>query len=474
MTRCFISAFIFASLLGCSMHRPVEVPLPVELPESYQSQADSHTEQQNRAHWWTVFNDERLNALTKELLANNLELVQAFARLQQVESGIKSSGSALFPQVNLGGEARRSMQPGVTGDFTGDTRQFSAAAAYELDLWGKLATREKAAELDYQASKREVETLYLSLTARLADLYFLVVEQRAQLHLTEKTIASFQETADRVERRYRKGLAPAVEMYQAQQSLEAAKASRYLYQARLAEAEHALSILLGRYPDSETSQSPESLPEAPELFATGVPAELLGRRPDLQAALKRIEAADARVAAAVAERLPSISLSGSLGTLRQEITSGLIKGDFWSLLGNLALPVIDGGRRRAEVERQEAQLAEAVAAYQQSVLNAFGDVEDALVNNAATEQRSARLAETARVTAATLRLSTDRYLSGLTDYLPVLTAQRADFEAQRQLLSARRQLLADRISLARALGGEWMQQMVVERIKSEEDNTDEY
>jgi outer membrane protein TolC len=190
--------------------------------------------------------------------------------------------------------------------------------------------------------------------------------------------------------------------------------------------------------------------------------------------MKRIEAADARVAATVAERLPSISLSGSLGALRQEVTSGLIKGDFWSLLANLAMPVIDGGRRRAEVERQEAQLAEAVAGYQQAVLNAFRDVEDALVNNAATGQRSIRLAKTARVTEATLRLSTDRYLSGLTDYLPVLSAQRADLEAQRQLLSARRQLLADRISLARALGGEWMREMIDKRLKSEEDSTYEY
>jgi outer membrane protein TolC len=131
--------------------------------------------------------------------------------------------------------------------------------------------------------------------------------------------------------------------------------------------------------------------------------------------------------------------------------------------------VIDGGRRRAEVDRNEALLREAVAAYQQKVLLAFQEVEDALVNNFTTEQRIERLDETAQATTATLRLSTERYLVGLVDYLPVLTAQRADAETRSSLLGAQRQLLADRISLARALGGEWMQHEMNSRLQVEKD-----
>jgi len=151
------------------------------------------------------------------------------------------------------------------------------------------------------------------------------------------------------------------------------------------------------------------------------------------------------------------------------VTAGLLKGEFWSLLGNLAMPIVDGGRRRAEVDRKEAALREAVAAYQQKVLLAFQEVEDALVNNYATEQRIKRLAETAQATSATLRLSTDRYLAGLVDYLPVLTAQRTDFDVSSRLLAARRQLLADRISLARSLGGAWMQAKMNSRLQIEKD-----
>ncbi len=176
------------------------------------------------------------------------------------------------------------------------------------------------------------------------------------------------------------------------------------------------------------------------------------------------------MAAAIADRFPSISLSGTIGRLRQEVTGGLISGDFWSLLGNLALPVIDGGRRRAEVERNQALLAEAVAAYQQKVLAAFQDVEDALANNYAHAQRIERLEETAVATGATLRLSKERYLAGITDYLPVLSAQRADFEVRSRLLSAQRQLLTDRISLARALGGTWMLSEMNNRMQIKEDS----
>jgi outer membrane protein TolC len=128
------------------------------------------------------------------------------------------------------------------------------------------------------------------------------------------------------------------------------------------------------------------------------------------------------------------------------------------------MPIVDGGRRRAEVDRQQGALREAVAVYQQTILSAFKEVEDALANNYATARRVAELAKTAQSTGATLRLSTERYLAGLDDYLPVLTAQRSDFETRSNLLSAQRQLLTDRISLARALGGTWMQEEMNARL----------
>ena len=465
-----VSALIMLLLLsGCSLHKPTEVRLSVDPPLEFLENQAADEPGLPVDQWWLAFNDEKLNLLMTELFDQNLELTQAIARLEQVEAVFKITQSAQSPTLSGGANLGRSQQPGVVDDFIGNKQQLSMAAGYELDLWGKLASQSRAAKLQLTASRQDVQTLYLSLSARLTDLYFLAVEQRAQLSLTEKSIASFTDTLARVENRYQLGLVPAVDMYQARQNLSGANAVLYLFEALLAEAEHSIAVLVGRYPERSPDDSLQKLPVPPGLFATGIPADLISQRPDLVAALRRVEAADARVAAAIADRFPSISLSGGYGSLRQDVTLGLIKGEFWSLLSNLTLPIIDGGRRRAEVERQEAVLREAVASYQQKVLLAFQEVEDALVNNLATQQRVDYLAETAMATQATLRLTTERYLAGITDYLPVLTAQRTDFDVQSRLLAVQRQLLADRISLARSLGGSWMQGKMNLRLQVEKD-----
>ena len=465
-----VSALIMMLLLaGCSLHKPTDVSLSVAPPQEFLEKKMTGETRPLPGQWWLAFEDEQLNQLMTELFKQNLELTQAVARLEQVEALARITRSAESPFLSGGGNVGRSSQPGLSDDFIGNNQQLSLAAGYELDLWGKLSAQSRAAELELSASRQDMQTLYLGLSARLADLYFLAIEQRAQLALTDQSIASFADTLLRVENRYNLGLVPAVDMYQARQSLAGAQAARYLFEASLGEVEHAIAVLIGRYPERSPGGSLEQLPGAPDLFDAGIPAELISQRPDLQAALQRVEAADYRVAAAIADRFPSISLSGGTGSLRQDVTAGLIKGEFWSLLGNLAMPLVDGGRRRAEVDRKEAALREAVANYQQKVLTAFQEVEDALVNNYATEQRVERLAETAQATGATLRLSTDRYLAGLVDYLPVLTAQRTDFDVSSRLLAARRQLLAERISLARALGGDWMRNQMNSRLQIEED-----
>jgi len=467
--RCLFFAAILFAVAGCTLHEPSTVTLPVDPPPGYLESRESGLTNAPTERWWLAFQDEELNRLMEELFKQNLQLTQLIARLDQVESLVRINRSAQLPFLSSDGSLSRSQQPGLNDDFIGNTEQLSLVAGFELDLWGKLRARTKAAQLDYAAGQEDLQTLYLGLSARLADLYFLAVEQRAQMALNDQLVASFDDTAQRVERRYRLGLAPAIDMYQSRQTQTAARAVRYLYEARLAEAEHAISVLLGRYPEQNKNGSLAELPAAPDLPGVGIPADLLNNRPDLRAALTRVGAADERVAASIADRFPSISLSGSYGTLRQDVTAGLLTGEFWSLLGNLTMPIVDGGRRRAEVDRQEAALREAVALYQQTVLSAFKDVEDALANNYATAQRLEQLAATADATGATLRLSTDRYLAGLDDYLPVLTAQRTDFETRSNLLAAQRQLLVDRISLARALGGSWMRELMNARLQGEKE-----
>jgi outer membrane protein TolC len=187
-----------------------------------------------------------------------------------------------------------------------------------------------------------------------------------------------------------------------------------------------------------------------------VPADLLLRRPDVRGALDRVRAADAAVAAAVADRFPSLRLTGAVGVSRTLLDAGTAAGAFWNLLAGLTQPIVDGGRRLAEVDRTEAVTREAVAGFRQALLTAVAEVEDALSDNRTTEQQVRRLEDRVAVSEDTLRAATDRYFQGLSDYLTVLTSQALLFDARRDLLAARRQLLSDRVALVRAVGGSWM------------------
>ncbi len=443
---------------GCTIHRKQVITLPSPVPDSFVRQEGPPVESLPVGRWWETFEDEDLNHLMKEAFANNPDLAQSFARLSQLRAVTRQAESVLYPSLTAEAEGGRSRQPGIFGANTGNRYSMSLAAGYEIDLWNRNRSGAMAAALEERASREDIRSLFITLSAELADLHYLAVEQRAQIRLTDGTIASFENTLDLVTRRYVQGLVSAIDVYQARQNLSFAKASRPVFEANLAEAEHAISVLLGRYPDRNVAGKMAELPETPEAFPAGLPSQLLARRPDVQAEFLRVKAGDARVAEAIADRFPSFNLLGNYGRSRTSFITGDVTGVFWNLLAGAALPVIDGGRRKAEVDRTEAAFRESLSRYRKVVLSSFREVENALVNNRTTEERIRQLEQQVTATGGALRLSLDRYLLGLSDYLPVLTAQNADFTARSQLLAARRQLLSDRISLARALGGDWMEE----------------
>lgn len=450
----FIGLFTLLALAGCSLHPSqlgqADLALPPVFIESGQPAAA-----QPLSRWWEEFGDDTLNSLMVETLANNLDLRQASARLAQLEASSRIAAAGLLPFVNAGAQANRSQQQGISGETRGTNYNLSLAAGYELDLWRKISARTVAAGFTAQASTAELKALYITLSAQLADLYFLAVEQRAQLKLTDQIIATLADNLARLERRYESGIAPAKDLYQARQNLAAARENRPQFEARLATTLHAISLLLGRFPDHAIAGQRRDLPASPPPTAPGLPAQLLSNRPDIEAAYLRLAARDAGIAAAIADRLPSLSLRADYGKAHNEFGTLGTTGIFWNLIAELTAPILDGGRRRAEVDRTRAAFDETLAAYAQTVIKAVNEVEDALAAGKAAEERLAHLTSRTAATGASLRLANADYFEGLTDYLPVLLAQQFHFQAQSQLLAARRQVLADRITLFRALGGTW-------------------
>ncbi|MEZ4483891.1 MAG: efflux transporter outer membrane subunit [Syntrophotaleaceae bacterium] len=411
LRRSYVGLVLVVLLLAaCSPHRAQKVSPPGPLPARFAA-ADAINAEMPLGRWWENFRDPLLNDLMAEAFAGNLGLEQAYARLEQAEALARIAGAARRPSMALQGAAGRVRQSGLFGVQTDNRFQLSVAAGFELDVWRKLASRSEAARLDALAVRQDLEALYLSLSARVADLYYLAVEQRSQLALADSTIASFADTLQRVEDRYREGLVPALDVYQSRQNLAAAKARRPIFVANLASAEHALAVLLGRLPERPAAGSLTELPALEGVFPVGLPATLLQRRPDVAGALSRLQATDARVAAAVADRFPSFNLVAEYGGASSELGSLLDSPNiFWNLLANLAQPLIDGGRRKAEVDRTRALFRENLGYYHQIALQAFQEVEDALVQERTGVRRIELLEQRVVATAGSLRLSTDRYL----------------------------------------------------------------
>jgi NodT family efflux transporter outer membrane factor (OMF) lipoprotein len=449
-----VTFLLFITLSGCSVHQSAGPELPGPLPDNFLGAGVAQNVSEP-GRFWEQFNDPKLNELVGRALDGNFTIKQVVARHDQFAALENISRASVLPFLNLTGAAGRDRQLSYAGANEGSSFKLAAVAGYELDLWNKLGSGRSAAAYSTEASVAEIKAAFISVAAQIVDLYFLAVDQRAQLALNEQIIASQADTLARMESRYEAGLVPPLDVYQARQNIIAAQAKGPVFQGNLAKANHALAILSGQFPSPEAkgelAELPDLIPEVP----AGLPSELLSRRPDIEAALLRIRARDAEVAAAVAARFPSFNLTATLGGASLDYASR-ISGTFWSLLLDAALPIFDYGRRRAEVDRRQAVLKEELARYHQTVLQAFQEVEDALVAGRTGREQIGLLEERFHLTTATLRLAEDQYFEGLTDYLSVLTAQKNHFELQAQLLSARRQLISDRIGLMKALGGDWM------------------
>jgi NodT family efflux transporter outer membrane factor (OMF) lipoprotein len=447
---------------GCSLHHPIAKEIR-EMPAAF-SEDPSEKVEISLGYWWEDFEDPTLSALIEEVVTGNLDVTQAYARLSQLQSVAAIREAARKPSITMDGQANRSSQPTLGNNATGNSYRLSVAAGYELDVWQKLAASSSAARIDVQAADEDIKTLFLTLTAQVADLYYLAVEQRAQLALLDKIIVSYNDTVTLVEARYNQGQSTATDVYLSRQSLAAVRSRRPPLQALLATIEHDLATLAGTFHAKNIAGIVTILPAAPEAYPAGIPSDLLQNRPDIRAGALRLAAQDKRLAAAIADQFPSFNLLADYGYSETSITS-LITGSYWDLILKAALPVIDGGRRRAEVQRNQAKVEEELASFQKIVLQAFQEVEDALANNKASEERVTLLIDQLAISNISAELTLRNYQQGINDYLFVLLAQRAQMETETQLLNARRQLISDRISLIRSLGGKWTDDLAEMRNK---------
>jgi NodT family efflux transporter outer membrane factor (OMF) lipoprotein len=445
-----LSLTVLILLAGCTTYSPRTEPEPrVRLQESF---ADTGVEAPDR--WWEELDDGDLTRLIEATLDDNLSLRMAWSRLAQMRAVARVAGAGRYPSANLvvSGERRR-----VGGnDNTVDTRFASLTVGYQVDLWKKISNRRQAALYDLQASRQDLEATALAISGAAGELWYGIAADQATLQLLDEQLAVGQDFLDLVQLRFANGLASAVDVYQQQLQVETTRNQIPATLTRLATRKHQMAVLLGREPRSQTPLPATDLPDLPPLPATGIPIEVLRNRPDVRAAELQLIAADHRLAVAVADRYPSLSLSATAGGQADRFAD-ILDQWFLNLAGNLLAPMLDGGRRAAEADRNRAVVEERLYAWEAALLSACSEVEDSLVTEQGLDETDRILGSQLELAEASMERSRALYVNGLTDYLTVLTALQSLQSLQRQAILTRQELLSNRIRLYLALGGSWSQ-----------------
>ncbi len=434
--------------------------------------------------WWRSFDDPILNRLVDQALDDNFDLAAAWDRLRQAREVARIETAELLPDLEGRGGASRSRRvesfegrpasgaPGDTGS-EGGTRvtlttnyNLGLEISYELDLWGRIRASRDAAVFDTRASAEDVRTAALTLAASVADTWVQLVEQNAQVDLLEAQLELNQQVTDLVTTRFRQGQVGSLDVLQQRQLTESRRGDIALARAQAAIFEHQLAILLGQPPARSVAPRVADLRLPGPLPSTGLPAALVQRRPDVRSSYYAILATDRRVWEAIADRLPRISLTAGADANAESIRD-LLDNYLATLAANFIAPLLDGGARAAEVRRVRAVLSERINLYGQTILEAFGEVQDALVQERQQRIFLASINKQLELSSAALRRIRQGYLQGTNDYLRVLDAISTEQELQRTQLAARRSLLQQRILLCRALGGSWeMQSPPLKRLVS--------
>lgn len=448
---------ILAALGACSPHvRRDPTEAPVVVPSAFAAAGEAAAP----VRWWTVFDDPALTTLLDRLLAQNLDLKQGVARIEQARLRAGQAGSSRWPSLDATFDVARSKQlnpirfPGSEPSTEVTSWRASLAASYEIDLFGRIESLADAADAEVEAALFDQEALAMGLAATVVETWYALVEQQAQLRLLEAQAALTRTQLELLQYRFANGLSSSIDVLQQEDQLKRLASQVPLVEARIAVSRHLLATLVGVGPRDLDLQAPEVIPQLPILPQTGLPATVLGQRPDVRAAQARVAAADHRVGVAVAQRYPAIRLSASVGLQALDLEQ-LLDDWVWSLAGSLVAPLFDGGRRAAEVDITRAEVEARLAALGKAMLTAVREVEDALVQE---DRQQAHVVELEAREALLRRMLEDaqaRYLEGVTDYLPVISALSGLQQVEQALLTARRQRLSYRIQLHRALGGDW-------------------
>ena len=442
-------------LAGCAVSPAYETPTaaaPQTFKEAAGWQPAAPADTLERGPWWTLFGDAQLNQLAEGIDISNQNVAAAIASYEQARALVREQRASLFPTVSLSGSGTRS---GGGEQQAANNYRAALGASWEPDIWGRLRAGVTGADASAAASAADLAAARLSAQGELATNYFSLRQSDAQIALLRSTIEGYQRVLDITRNRFSSGIAAKSDLLQAQTQLANAQIDLSSQVRARAQLEHAIAILLGRAPSDFTLAVAPWTITVPEVPA-GVPSTLLQRRPDIAAAERRVALANEQIGIARSAYYPSLNLTGSYGSGASRVGDLFnASSSLWSFGLSAAQTLFNAGATTASVDAAKAGHAAAVARYRQTVLSAFGAVEDQLsATRALAEQIDLRRQASAAADEVEQQML-NRYNAGQVGYTDVVTAQVTALSARRQLVQAQADRQTTAVALIQALGGGW-------------------
>lgn len=431
-------------LLGCSP-KIAPVDLPYDTLQAFSLPGATKAPDQ----WWLAFEDQALNSMVNTALQSNLSLKTVWYQFEEAGAVVDITSSVKWPEVFL------QLQSGISRpepDFVGgENTQLSLLANYEVDLWGRIRYSVHAEKYRFKASYYDYKTAAITLSGEIALTWFRLKATKSQLQLIGEQLETNEQVLALIRARFASGQVRGVDILRQQQLIENTKEQKIALELQMEILQNQLSILLGK-PPGDLFEVPAQLPTLPPLPQTGIPLQLVNRRPDVQNAFYGLQASDREVAAAVSNKYPRLNLSLD-AALRSNTLTGLFESQAISITSSLLGPLFYGGRLNAEVDRTEAIREQLINNYGQTVLIAFQEIENALVQETKLLEQIEVIEEQVDLAEQTFGQLRIEYLNGSIAYLDVLVTLDQQQQLRRDLINARLDLLETRISLYRAMAG---------------------
>ncbi|MBV6322614.1 efflux transporter outer membrane subunit [Duganella violaceipulchra] len=466
MTACAAPEFKQPAMDVPVAFKESQLPAPVKVAAdgSTWKQAQA-AEAQPRGEWWLAFNDTALNELIAEATKANANLAVAAARVKQARAIAGIAEADRIPQVGVNVGAQRQRQsdvalglPAGTPVAAGNAFSANLTASYEVDLFGRVSSNVSAARNDAASMEATYRSVLLSVQADVAQTYFRLRATDAELETLNRTVQTREENVKVNQRRFDLGDIGEFDLSRAKTELATSRAEAIGLQRQRVTTEHALAVLLGKPAASYTAgASPLLDTSLLPVIPAGLPSSLLERRPDIASAQRTMEAANARIGVAKSAMFPALTLNANAGGISSNTVADVFKWSSrsWVLGALMSMPLIDGGRNKANITRSEAALEESVGTYRQSVLVAFAEVEDNLAGLRILAGQTAQIEDAVVSARRSADLAQKLYAAGRSSYLDLLDAQRNLATVERTAVQLRGNRAVTTVALIRALGGGW-------------------